>query len=859
MNGRELSAFNASKRMKMDLNFRNIILKNCSRLRQKSNDDYINSKKNTESNINNSTQITNYKKIEDNKFLDSNDNISVDMNANLFGKNNDDKKNSKKILKKFFYNLDLNKIGIEHKSGAETERLRKNLNIDDSFNKFRRIRVNQLKNIEIVNNNSKYETNFEKNFWDLSKRKNTLDVKLSDNSIKEINNNSYEKHSIINKKRKNVWKRSNSIRKIMNSLYFNSYATEKEKNDKEKKQILNEKNNNVNKISNLYMEKEKSLNDKRKIITKNKICDSNDYNKDYYMDKIKTNKKLDINHNYNELYKKKKSMLGIILNNSNNIHVYNTKENSRFITEENSKIINENDSKIRKEKMIYHKPDIKIKIKEKLLNRIDIFKKCAGERKLELTKIKNEEIKTEKNNSNEKNEEKFGNCLTPMMNIWPKRKKYFKNKDEYIPKINYSKKNFNNDVNDMSYTDRSIRKNKYLFIEPNNGEKEKKEKDNFICHFFDDIIELCNGINEKTIFQVLIKKINKKYIIDYNEKAFEINQKNINYNFEYCFKYFCIILISFYFLSKDDILYKENSEKIHLLYIQFIYSSLCLIGYDDLKSKNIKRFFIDYSFKKKVSIIQCITSIIKLLFDDKEEYISLNNILKQLLINIRTISLTDIIKKINQSILFCFNQSSNDQNKKYFRQLYNNNQNIRFKIINEENNKKNVKSPSIPYIKTKMSKDFCLVLDLDETISHAMKMNFGYYFFLRPGTIELLTELSEFYEIIIFTSSPKEYADDILDKIDSKGDLISHRLYKSHVIFEKGKSIKHLRLIGRDLNKIIFVDNIKSNAKYNPKNLYLIPSWKDDIYDNEIYKLKDKLKYIYQSGKFKDDITKGLL
>ena len=260
-----------------------------------------------------------------------------------------------------------------------------------------------------------------------------------------------------------------------------------------------------------------------------------------------------------------------------------------------------------------------------------------------------------------------------------------------------------------------------------------------------------------------------------------------------------------------------------------------------------------------MSIIQCITSIIKLLFDDKEEYISLNNILKQLLINVRTIPLKEIITKINQSILFCFNHTLNDPNEKYFRRLYNHNQNIIFKINNEENNVKSEKSPSIPYIKTKMSKDFCLVLDLDETISHAVKMNFGYYFFLRPGTIELLTELSEFYEIIIFTSSPKEYADDILDKIDSKGELISHRLYKSHVIFEKGKTIKNLRLIGRDLNKIIFVDNIKSNAKYNPKNLYLIPSWKDDIYDDEIYKLKDKLKYIYQSGKFKEDITKGLL
>ena len=30
------------------------------------------------------------------------------------------------------------------------------------------------------------------------------------------------------------------------------------------------------------------------------------------------------------------------------------------------------------------------------------------------------------------------------------------------------------------------------------------------------------------------------------------------------------------------------------------------------------------------------------------------------------------------------------------------------------------------------------------------------------------------------------------------------------------------------------------------------------INDNELYKLGNKLKYIYESGKFNDDITKGL-
>ena len=65
-------------------------------------------------------------------------------------------------------------------------------------------------------------------------------------------------------------------------------------------------------------------------------------------------------------------------------------------------------------------------------------------------------------------------------------------------------------------------------------------------------------------------------------------------------------------------------------------------------------------------------------------------------------------------------------------------------------------------------------------------------------------------------------------------------------------------MIGRDLKKIVFVDNLKSNAKYNPDNLYNIKSWYSDIDDGELIKLKDKLKEIVTSGNYDEDITKGL-
>ena len=51
----------------------------------------------------------------------------------------------------------------------------------------------------------------------------------------------------------------------------------------------------------------------------------------------------------------------------------------------------------------------------------------------------------------------------------------------------------------------------------------------------------------------------------------------------------------------------------------------------------------------------------------------------------------------------------------------------------------------------------------------------------------------------------------------------------------------------------------KKNAQYNKKNLYLISSWYNNIFDKELLILKNKLIDISTCGKFNDDITKGLL
>ena len=882
MNSTDKSMIDSSGRFRTDKNFKNTILRNCSRLRQRSmEDNYQNRQSKIQQKINNIKRITNYKKIsnfKDNnitsspiKFNNSRDknNISVESNLNF-----QERKTNKIIhsnIRKAFL-MDLNNkarkeiekdkdIDIKETSDSLIEKNKKTINKHNTINSIYEYNKNKLKNENKIYNNENNDKksinenheNFINNSIIKDKARKTHRVKNNTNDgIKELVININEGS---NSKSRIFTKRSNSIRRIMNSLYYNSYTTEK----KEKSPVIRKTNdiNNNNNIEIFHYKNRQTYNKNKNTFYKNNENnkendnendnENNNENINEIKEKEKEKNTLNTNSNCSYIYKKKNRKFGNIYNSNNFIfNTYSTEDNSFIINDTNFELAKknlDNTQKLIKVKIVYRKPQKVVHKESEIENENNnaasvnqtVHRRAKRGRMLFEKRTEDNDNDTETEREYSKEKLKINNLLTPIIR---NNNLMFSSKD--ISSKNSDINNLENSTNNISF----------------------ENSNNSIIEFFDDIIELCNSIEERTIFDILTKNINKKYIIDYNKFILEKNINDNKDNFNYCFKYFCIILITFTFLSKDEILYKYNSVKIHLLFIQYIYSSLCYIGYQDLNSKNIKRFFNDYHFKKKVSIIQCTTSIIRLLFDDKEEYNSLNNVLKQLMVNARTTGLSDMTKIINQTILFCFNQKSKKQNPfPYFKQKSNAINNIYNNYLssnNDEYNNTKEKSPVVPYIKTSMRKKFCLVLDLDETISHSLKLNFGYYFLLRPGVIEFLTELSEYYEIIIFTSSPKIYADSIIDKIDESGNLISHRLYKPHVIFERGKSVKKLNLIGRDLNKIIFVDNLKSNAKYNPKNLYLIPSWTDDIYDDELFKLKNKLKYIYTSGKFNDDITKGL-
>jgi len=133
-------------------------------------------------------------------------------------------------------------------------------------------------------------------------------------------------------------------------------------------------------------------------------------------------------------------------------------------------------------------------------------------------------------------------------------------------------------------------------------------------------------------------------------------------------------------------------------------------------------------------------------------------------------------------------------------------------------------------------KTYTLVLDLDETLIHYdidEEENEGYYM-IRPGALRFLKELSTHYEIVIFTAAIPEYADWIVDRIDPQG-LVTHKLYRQHTVPSGDYALKDITKLGRDLSKVIIVDNIEANyASLTPDNGITVKSWFDDMRDKTL-------------------------
>ena len=175
-----------------------------------------------------------------------------------------------------------------------------------------------------------------------------------------------------------------------------------------------------------------------------------------------------------------------------------------------------------------------------------------------------------------------------------------------------------------------------------------------------------------------------------------------------------------------------------------------------------------------------------------------------------------------------------------------------------KNNKLNVSIP-VPYLDKKSTKQYTLVLDLDETLIH-FKPNPNNEesgtIKIRPFLMEFLEKIKNYYELVVFTAATQEYADPIINALDPNNKYFDYRLYRKHTIIIDNDFVKDLSKLGRDMSKIIIVDNMEQNYKLQKNNgITIRPFWGKD---NEDTALSDLLEILIKIAERKLDVRMGL-
>ncbi|PWN53050.1 NIF-domain-containing protein [Violaceomyces palustris] len=130
---------------------------------------------------------------------------------------------------------------------------------------------------------------------------------------------------------------------------------------------------------------------------------------------------------------------------------------------------------------------------------------------------------------------------------------------------------------------------------------------------------------------------------------------------------------------------------------------------------------------------------------------------------------------------------------------------------------------------------YTLVIDVDDLLVHSTwTRENGWRTAKRPGLDYFLGYLSQWYEIVIFTTQPAFTAQPIIEKLDPDRRYIAYTLFRESCKNVDGKFVKDLDFLNRDKSKVVVLDTNPDSFLLQPENGILIQPWKGERSDREL-------------------------
>jgi len=125
-----------------------------------------------------------------------------------------------------------------------------------------------------------------------------------------------------------------------------------------------------------------------------------------------------------------------------------------------------------------------------------------------------------------------------------------------------------------------------------------------------------------------------------------------------------------------------------------------------------------------------------------------------------------------------------------------------------------------------------LVLDLENTlVSSTWDRKYGWRHAKRPGVDKFLKEMSQYYEIVLYSPSHQGVAEPVVVSLDKAG-CFMHALYRDATYYQDGIHKKNLSALNRNIKRMVVLDDDSNACVEGNSNLIKIKPY-DNPHDRE--------------------------
>lgn len=140
---------------------------------------------------------------------------------------------------------------------------------------------------------------------------------------------------------------------------------------------------------------------------------------------------------------------------------------------------------------------------------------------------------------------------------------------------------------------------------------------------------------------------------------------------------------------------------------------------------------------------------------------------------------------------------------------------------------------------------YTLVVSMDDLLIHSeWTREHGWRVAKRPGVDYFLHYLSQYYELVLFTSQPFAMAEPLVRKLDPYR-FIVWPLFREATKYKDGEISKDLSYLNRDLSKVVVIDTNARHTRDQPENAIILPPWTGNPKDKDLVSLIPFLEYIH--------------